>query len=80
MGVNEHGMPIYFEIHKGHRRGDLNFGVMTGLIEDFSFEEMREFREILCVAMGIAEDAFRSGSMKRNPPCAAEPGLRNRTS
>ncbi len=64
---NEHGMPIYLEIHKGHRSGHLNFGVMTGLIEDFTLEEMQEFRQMLCVVIGIAEDAFRDGDAKRNP-------------
>ncbi len=60
-------MPIYLEIHKGHRSGHLNFGVMTGLIEDFTLEEMQEFRQMLCVVIGIAEDAFRDGDAKRNP-------------
>jgi hypothetical protein len=60
-------MPIYLEIHKGHRSGHLNFGVMTGLIMDFSIEEMKEFREMLCVVIGVAEDAFRRGIEQRNP-------------
>ncbi len=67
MSINEHGMPIYLEIHKGHRSGHLNFGVMTRLIQDFTLEEMQEFRQMLCVVIGIAEDAFRNGSEKRNP-------------
>lgn len=69
MSLNEHGMPVYLEIHKGHRSGHLNFGVMTGLIQDFTLEEMQEFRQTLCVVIGIAEDAFRAGDGKRNP-CA----------
>jgi hypothetical protein len=68
---NEHGMPIYLEIHKGHRSGNLNFGVMTGLISDFTQEEMQEFRQMLCVVIGIAEDAFRDGSEKRHPTAQA---------
>jgi hypothetical protein len=71
MMKNEHGMPIYLEIHKGHRSGHLNFGVMAGLIQDFSLEEMQEFRQMLCVVIGIAEDAFRDGDAKRNPCQAA---------
>jgi hypothetical protein len=67
MATNEHGMPIYLEIHKGHRSGQLNFGVMTGLIENFTLEQMQEFRQMLCVVVGISEDAFRSGAEKRNP-------------
>lgn len=67
MSLNEHGMPIYIEIHKGHRSGRLNFGVMTGLIADFTQEEMQELRQMLCVVIGIAEDAFRSGAEKRYP-------------
>lgn len=67
MSFNEHGMPIYLEIHKGHRSGDLNFGIMTGLIQDFTLEEMQEFRQMLCVVIGICENAFRDGSEKRNP-------------
>ena len=71
MSVNEHGMPIYLEIHKGHRSGHLNFGVMTGLIEDFTLEEMQEFRQMLCVAIGISEEAFQRGAEKRNPTAQA---------
>ena len=67
MSYNEHRMPIYLEIHKGHRSGHLNFGVMTGLIAGFTLEEMQEFRQMLCVTIGIAEEAFRSGDTKRNP-------------
>jgi hypothetical protein len=61
-------MPIYLEIHKGHRSGHLNFGVMTGLIEHFTLEEMQEFRQMLCVVIGIAEDTFTQGYNMRNPP------------
>jgi hypothetical protein len=65
---NEHGMPIYLEIHMSHRHAPhMNFGVMTGLIEDFTLEQMQEFRQMLCVTIGLAEDAFRVGSKKRNP-------------
>lgn len=67
MSVNEHGMPVYLEIHKGHRSSHLNFGVMTGLIQEFTLEEMQEFRQMLCVVIGIAEDAFHDGDNKRNP-------------
>jgi hypothetical protein len=73
MSVNEHGMPIYLEIHKGHRSGHLNFGVMVGLIENFTLEEMREFRQMLCVVIGIAEHAFHDGDAKRNPASRATP-------
>lgn len=66
MSLNEHGMPVYLQIHKGHRSGHLNFGVMTGLIQDFTLKEMQEFRQTLCVVIGIAEDAFRRGDQKRN--------------
>jgi len=71
--LNNHGMPIYLEIHKGHRSGRLNFGVMTGLIQDFTLEEMQEFRQMLCVVVGIAERAFQDGDAKRNPCYQAEP-------
>jgi hypothetical protein len=71
--LNEHGMPIYIEIHKGHRSGDLNFGVTTGLIEDFTLEQMQELRQTFCVVIGIAEDAFRQGSEKRYPTTQANP-------
>ena len=64
---NQHGMPIYLEIHRGHRSGHLNFGVMTGLIEEFTVEQMQEFRQMLCVVIGISEDAFRAGNEKRDP-------------
>ena len=67
MSKNEHGMPIYLEIHRGHRSGHLNFGVMTGLIEDFSLEDMQEFRQMLCCVIGISEEAFRRGNKKRYP-------------
>lgn len=60
-------MPIYLEIHKGHRSGHLNFGVMTGLIADFTLEQMQEFRQTLCIVVGIVEEAFRSGNEKRFP-------------
>lgn len=69
----KNGMPIYLEIHKGHRSGHLNFGVMTGLIQDFTLEQMQEFRQMLCVVIGISEEAFRSGDQKRNPASQAEP-------
>ncbi len=73
MSLNEHGMPIYLEIHKGHRSGHLNFGVMTGLIQNFTVQEMQEFRQMLCVVIGIAENAFRDGDAKRNPSAQVEP-------
>ena len=73
MSLNRHGMPIYLEIHKGHRSGHLNFGVMTGLIQDFTQQEMQEFRQMLCVVIGIAERAFEDGFAKRNPCSQAEP-------
>ncbi len=73
MSLNEHGMPIYLEIHKGHRRGDLNFGVMTGLIQDFTLEQMQEFRQMLCVVIGLSEEAFRSGQEKRHPSAQVQP-------
>lgn len=71
MGLNEHGMPIYLEIHKGHRSGHLNFGVMTSLIADFTLEQMQEFRQMMCVVVGIAEEAFRSSNEKRFPAAQA---------
>jgi hypothetical protein len=64
---NEHGQPIYLEIHRGHRSGHLNFGVMSGLIQDFTLEQMQEFRQMLCVVIGISEEAFRFGNEKRWP-------------
>ena len=65
---NEHGLPIYVEIHRSHRRSDdFNFGVMTGLIAEFTLEEMQRFRQHLCVVVGLVEEAFRSGDVKRNP-------------
>lgn len=67
MSTNRHGMPIYLDIHRGHRSGQLNFGVMTGLIEDFTFEQMQEFRQMLCVVIGVAEKAFHDGDERRNP-------------
>jgi hypothetical protein len=73
MSLNEHGMPIYLEIHKGHRSGDLNFGVMTGLIQEFTLEEMLEFRQMLCVVIGIAEEAFRAGAARRWPTAQVAP-------
>lgn len=71
MGVNKHGMPIYIEIHKGHRSGDMNFGVMMGLIKDFTLEEMQEFRQTMCVVIGLAERAFADGDEQRNPTAQA---------
>jgi hypothetical protein len=68
---NEHGMPIYLEIHKGHRSGHLNFAIMTGLIQDFTLEEMQEFRQMLCVTIGIVEEAFHAGDARRNPCSSA---------
>lgn len=73
MSLNQHGMPIYLEIHKGHRSGHLNFGVMTGLIQEFTLEEMQEFRQMLCVVIGIVEDAFHDGDTKRNPTAQQRP-------
>jgi len=69
--LNSHNMPIYLEIHKGHRSGHLNFGVLTGLIQDFTLEEMHEFRQMCCAVIGIAENAFRDGHEKRNPSAQA---------
>jgi len=73
VSLNQHGMPIYLEIHKGHRSGHLNFGVMTGLIEDFTLEEMQEFRQMLCVVIGLSERAFNDGFSKRNPASSVIP-------
>ena len=71
MGMNEHGMPVYLEIHKGHRSGHLNFGIMTGLLEDFTLDEMQEFRQTVCVVIGLCEESFRRGAEKRCPPYRA---------
>ena len=78
MSTNEHGMPIYLEIHKGHRSGHLNFGVMVGLIQEFTLQEMQEFRQTLCVVIGIAEDAFHDGDNKRNPSWSTAPAAEGR--
>lgn len=73
MSINEHGMPIYLEIHRGHRSGRMNFGVMTGLIKDLSLEDMQDLRQTLCVVIGLIEDAFRDGNEKRYPCAQASP-------
>ena len=62
---------IVFDIHHSHRRnGDFNFAVRC-TIGDFSIEEMDNFRKMLVVAIGVAEDMFRRGIEARNPAAQA---------
>lgn len=64
---NERGMPIYVEIHRGHRSGQMRFGVLTGLIQELSYEDMNDLRQTFSVVIGLCEQAFRDGAERRHP-------------
>ncbi len=64
---------IIFELHRSHRRpGDFNFGVRT-TIGDLTIEEMNNFRKMLVVAIGTAEDMFRRDQERRYSTAQAAP-------
>lgn len=49
-------------ISVGYHKGEMDFGV-SGLVGELSLEKMKELREMIVVAIGVAEDMW-----KRNRP------------
>jgi len=57
--------PVLFSV--GYRKGEMDFGVNAS-IKDLTREEIKEFRNMLVVGIGTAEDMWRRG----NEPTAEE--------
>jgi hypothetical protein len=55
-----------FYIERDRKYGGFDFGV-TSLVGDFSVDEMNQFRAMLVVAIGAAEEMFRDECERRNP-------------
>ena len=42
----------------GYHKGEMDFGVNSS-IRDLSYEQMKELRQMICVAIGVAESMWR---------------------
>lgn len=49
----------------GCYKGEMDFGI-SSTIESLSYEQMNEFRQMLVVAIGTAEDMWRRANMQKN--------------
>ena len=54
----------------GYHKGEMDFGV-NGSIRELTREQMREFREMVVVAIGKAESMWTSEYEKRTPAARA---------
>ena len=54
----------------GYHKGEMDFGINCS-IDELSYEEMRAFREMVCVAIGQAEQMWRR-KMSGREPCAGQ--------
>lgn len=50
----------------GYHKGEMDFGVNTS-IQDLTFEQMKDFREMTIVAIGQAENMWRNEQEKKHP-------------
>ena len=50
----------------GWYKGNMDFGVNCA-IEDLTYEEMKSLREMLCVAIGQAEQMWAKGHNRKHP-------------
>ena len=50
----------------GWNRGEMDFGVNCA-IEDLTYEQMKSLREMICVAIGQAEQMWAKGHNRRHP-------------
>jgi len=55
----------------GYHKGEMDFGV-NGSIMDLNRTQMKDLREMLCVAIHQAESMWSRGVENRNPTCSAE--------
>lgn len=53
-------------LNVGYHKGQMDFGVNCS-IDELSYEEMRKFREMVVVAIGVAESMWRTAQEKKNP-------------
>lgn len=59
-----------FYIERDRKYGGFDFGASCAIAE-FTYAEMQEFRAMLVVAIGTAEDMFRREAERRNPAMQA---------
>jgi hypothetical protein len=50
----------------GYHKGEMDFGINCD-IEKLTYEEMRAFRETVCVAVGQAEQMWRKSFTGKDP-------------
>ena len=50
----------------GYHKGEMDFGINCS-IDELTYEEMKNFREMVCVAIGQAEQMWRRKSSGRQP-------------
>lgn len=50
----------------GYHKGEMDFGV-NGSIRDLTYPQMKEFREMCVVALGQAENMWRSSQEEKHP-------------
>jgi hypothetical protein len=56
----------------GYHKGELDFGVNSSITE-LSLSEMKELREMIIVAIYVAEDMWRREAEKKNPAQTVKP-------
>lgn len=54
----------------GYHKGEMDFGINCS-IEDLTYEQMRDFRGMVCVAVGQAEQMWRKKLSGREPYAGA---------
>ena len=50
----------------GYHKGEMDFGVNCS-IDELTYEQMKDFREMVCVAVGQAEQMWRRKMSGREP-------------
>lgn len=56
---------VFFEV--GLYKGEMDFSVAV-LIGNLSYEDMRKFREMVVVGIGVCEQMWRSEQERKNSP------------
>jgi len=55
----------------GKKKGEMDFGIRA-TIQDLSYEEMNEFRAMLIVAIGTAEDMWRRAQQAKHQTATSQ--------
>ena len=56
----------------GYNKGEMDFGV-NGLVGTLTYEQMRDLREMLVVAIGVAETTWKAEMERRRGATATNP-------